>query len=335
MYKVFRLIPLVIVLTCCQRNPLKVDVSGIDLKMNIKRLDHDIFSVTPDNNAVAIQKLQQTYGSFFSAYNQNVLALGDPADSLFPSYLNSFLNDTMTVKSRLKIDTVFRDFTDVEKKLQDGFRHYKYYFPQKTIPQVYTIISGFNQSVVMTHDAIGISLDNYLGADCPFYQMLALPEYKRVNMNKDKIPEDVLYSWGISEFVLDESNTSLVSNMIYQGKMLYFLDAMFPEAPDTLKIGYKPDKLVWCKKNEAGMWTYLVEHRLLFNTDRMNIVRFIGPAPFTSIFTTDSPGRTGVWLGWQIVRKYMKKNPGITLPALMAENDYQKILNESGYSPEY
>jgi hypothetical protein len=187
----------------------------------------------------------------------------------------------------------------------------------------------------MTNDAIGISLDNYLGADCPFYLRLGLPIYKRENMYRDKIPTDVLYSWAISEFPFDESNTSLLANMIYEGKICYFLDAMFPEEPDYLKIGFRPGKLDWCKKNEAGMWTYLVEHRLLFNTDRMNIIRFTGPAPFTSNFTTASPGRAGVWLGWQIVKKYIRKNPRISLPELMSENDYQKILNDSGYSPEY
>lgn len=335
MHKGFILVPMIILLIGCHRNPLKVDVSRIDLKLEIKRLDRDIFTVTPDNKQIAIQKLRKTYGSFFNAYNENVIALGDPADSLYPGYLNTFLNDTMRVLSRHKIDSVYSGLTDLEKKLHDGFRHYKYYFPHKTIPHIYTIISGFNQSVVMTNDAIGVSLDNYLGADCPFYLMLGLPAYKRENMNRDKIPTDVLYSWAISEFAFDESNTNLVSNMIYQGKICYFLDAMFPEEPDYLKIGFKPDKLEWCKKNEAGMWTYLVEHRLLFNTDRMNIIRFTDPAPFTSSFTTDSPGRAGVWLGWQIVKKYMKKNPQISLPELMSENDYQKILNDSGYSPEY
>lgn len=335
MHKGFLLVALIILITGCHRNPLKVDVSGIDLKLEIKRLDRDIFLVKPGYQQIAIQKLRQTYGSFFNAYNENVIALGDPADSLYAGYLNTFLNDTMRILSRQKIDSVFSDLTGLEKKLQDGFRHYKYYFPHKTIPQVFTIISGFNQSVVMTNDAIGVSLDNYLGADCPFYLMLGLPAYKRENMNRDKIPTDVLYSWAISEFAFDESNTNLISNMIYEGKICYFLDAMFPEEPDYLKIGFKPDQLEWCKKNEAGMWTYLVEHRLLFNTDRMNIIRFTDPAPFTSSFTTDSPGRAGVWLGWQIVKKYMKKNPRISLPELMSENDYQKILNDSGYSPEY
>jgi len=77
-----------------------------------------------------------------------------------------------------------------------------------------------------------------------------------------------------------------------------------------------------------------VEHKLLFDNDRMNIRRFTGPGPFTSSFTSESPGKTGVWLGWQIVRKYMNKNPETSLPALMKEKDYQKILNYSGYDPE-
>ena len=334
MYKVLCLIPLIFVLICCQRNPLKVDVSGIDLKLDIKRLDRDIFRLNADNLNTTIPELKRTYGSFFDAYNENVIAIGDPSDSLYATYLNTFLTDSVRMLTRVKIDSAFRDLTVLEKKLEDGFRHYKYYFPKKTIPRVFTIISGFNQSVVMTRNAIGISLDNYLGAKCPFYAMLALPEYKRESMRRDKIPTDVLYSWGISEFEFDESKNNLLSNMIYQGKMIYFLDAMFPDEPDYLKIGFQPEKLEWCKKNEPGMWTYLVEHKLLFDTERMNIVRFIGPAPFTSTFTKDSPGRTGVWLGWQIVKKYMKKNPGITLQALMAENDYQKILNESEYTPE-
>ena len=334
MYKVLCLIPLIFVLICCQRNPLKVDVSGIDLKLDIKRLDRDIFRLNTDNLSTTIPELKRTYGSFFDAYNENVIAIGDPSDSLYATYLNTFLTDSVRMLTRVKIDSAFSDLTVLEKKIEDGFRHYKYYFPKKTIPRVITIISGFNQSVVMTRNAIGISLDNYLGAKCPFYAMLALPEYKRESMRSDKIPTDVLYSWGISEFEFDESKNNLLSNMIYQGKMIYFLDAMFPDEPDYLKIGFQPEKLEWCIKNEPGMWTYLVEHKLLFDTERMNIVRFIGPAPFTSTFTKDSPGRTGVWLGWQIVRKYMNKNPGITLQALMAENDYQKILNESEYSPE-
>ncbi len=334
MSKVFSLLSLMLILICCQTNPLKVDVSGIDLTITLKRLDQDIFKVTADNMRLKIPELQQKYGSFFDAYNLNVLALGDPADPMYASYLNTFLKDSVRIATGMKIDSAFKDLTVIQKQIEEGFRHYKYHFPDSKIPQVITIVSGFNQSVVMTDDAIGISLDNYLGADCPFYKSLALPAYKREHMSAEKIPTDILYAWGISEFPFDERNNNLLSQMVYQGKMIYFMDAMFPDQPDHLKIGYQPEKLEWCKKNEAAMWTYLIEHKLLFSSDRMNMIRLINPAPFTSIFSADSPGRAGIWIGWQIVKKYMKKNPRITLPQLMADNDYQKILNESGYLPE-
>ena len=115
---------------------------------------------------------------------------------------------------------------------------------------------------------------------------------------------------------------------------MYFLDCIFPDDPDYLKIGYLPDKIKWCKEHENAMWTYLIENKLLYSNDHMNIRRFIGPGPFTSSFTTESPGKAGVWIGWQIVRQYMKKNPQVTLPVLMKENDSQKILSQSGYAPE-
>lgn len=335
MNRVFLLVSMALITISCHRNPLKIDVSGIDLNLEIKRLDRELFTVNPDNAKVRIPELRKEYGKFFDSYNENIIALGSPSDSLYPTYLNSFLTDSMRVLSRKKVDSVFKDMSVISKKLEDAFRHYRYYFPYKTVPQIITILSGFNQSVALNNEAIGISLDNYLGTDCPFYKMLGTAQYKRENMHSAKIPFDVLYSWAISEFEFDETKTNLISNMVYYGKILYFLDAMFPEEPDHLKIGYQPEKLEWCIKNEPGMWTYLIEHKLLFNTERMNIVRFIGPAPFTSTFTNESPGRSGVWIGWQIVKQYMKKNPGITLPELMSDNDYQGILNKSGYSPEY
>ncbi len=335
MNRFFLLVSVALITISCHRNPLKIDVSGIDLNFEIKRLDRELFTVTTDNAKVRIPELRKEYGKFFDAYNEDIIALGNPSDSLYPTYLSSFLSDSIRVLSRLKIDSVFKDMSGIRKKLEDGFKHYRYYFPHKTVPQIITILSGFNQSVALNNEAIGISLDNYLGTDCPFYKMLGTAQYKRENMHSAKIPFDVLYSWAISEFEFDESKAYLISHMVYYGKILYFLDAMFPDEPDHLKIGYQPEKLEWCIKNEPGMWTYLIEHKLLFNTERMNIVRFIGPAPFTSTFTNESPGRTGIWIGWQIVKQYMKKNRGITLPELMSDNDYQGILNKSGYSPDY
>jgi hypothetical protein len=65
----------------------------------------------------------------------------------------------------------------------------------------------------------------------------------------------------------------------------------------------------------------------------MSIKRFIDDGPFTASFTEESPARTGVWLGWQVVRSYMKQHPEVKLTDLMDNKDFQGMLNQSGYQP--
>ena len=153
-------------------------------------------------------------------------------------------------------------------------------------------------------------------------------------MHKDKIVSDVAYAWGITEFENTGKATTLLDNMIYHGKLMYFVDALLPEMDDSLKIGYTGLQIDWCKRNEAQMWSQLIEYKMLYSNKRMDIIRYINNSPTTSGFPLESPGRTGVWIGWQIVREYMNKFPETTLPELMQNNDYQQILNDSKYFPE-
>jgi hypothetical protein len=98
-------------------------------------------------------------------------------------------------------------------------------------------------------------------------------------------------------------------------------------------MGFSADQMNFCRNNEARMWEYLVEHKILFETGRMSIQKFTGNGPFTRDFTPESPARASVWLGWRIVEAYLRRNPGVTLGDLMRDNDYQKILTLSRYNP--
>jgi hypothetical protein len=108
---------------------------------------------------------------------------------------------------------------------------------------------------------------------------------------------------------------------------------MLPEQPDSLIMGFTAEQMGFCLNNESRMWEYLVEEKVLFNTDRMTIQKFTGNGPFTGDFTRESPARAAVWLGWRMVEDYMRHNNRITLRDLMYENDYQKILTLSKYNP--
>ena len=125
--------------------------------------------------------------------------------------------------------------------------------------------------------------------------------------------------------------------MIYNGKILYFLDQVLPtNTPDSLKIGYTAKQLEWIKNYEGNIWGLLLQNELLFQTDMQKIQPFLSDGPFTSGIGNkkESAPKLGYSIGWQIVKKYMEENPKITLQQLMAETDAQKILTQAKYKPK-
>ncbi len=316
----------------CQRNPLKVDVSDIDLELTFKNYEDDLFAPT-ENLEEKVAGLQEEYGTFFNLFNHHMIGIGGPEDENFYLQLEAFLSDTMIVN--LKDEAIQRiDRIRLKSDFTKAFKHYRYYFPDKVVPAIYTCISGLNESVILDDSLIGISLDKYLGADFDYYPRLGLPAYKIRNMHPQKIVPEALYFWAMTEYPISAQASKVIESMIYEGSLLYFVDAMQPAVHDTLKIGYTHKQLQFCQAGEAAMWAYLAEHNLLFSTKRMDIKRYVDDGPYTSSFTAESPGRVGAWLGWQIVRSYMKKNPEVSLKQLMENRDYLQILNESGYQPD-
>jgi gliding motility-associated lipoprotein GldB len=326
---------LLVALFSCKPNPLKVDISEIKTEIEVVRFDKELFAINDNDTLNSLTELSNKHPDFFDLFTYKVIQIGGIGDSLFIDRIKLFLTDTMILDVKKLVDTEFSDFDKTEKQLKKAFRYFQYHFPNKKLPTVYAYFSGFNQSVVTAENIIGISLDKYLGRDCEYYRKLnSTPQYKVLNMHKAKIVSDVAYAWGITEFEHTNTATTLLDNMIHQGKLMYFVDALMPEMHDSLKIGYTKPQLDWCKKNEAQMWSYLIEHKMLYSNKRMDIIRYINASPTTSGFPLESPGRAGVWIGWQIVRKYMKKFPETTLSELMQNSDYQQILNDSKYYPE-
>jgi hypothetical protein len=332
MKRYFFFLCMTVILFSCTHNPLKINTSTINIDIKIKHLDVDLMKLQHDQVLTAIPLLKSSYGDFFDIFTYRMIDIGGFGQGDFPELLYSFVSDSLNQKLKINVAETI-DTVKFRKDLEDAFKHYKHYFPGKEIPKIYTCISGFHQSVVTADKLIGISLDKYLGADSRYYKQLGLPAYKRKNMHPEKIVSDMMYAWAVTEWPKADNANSLLSQMIQEGKMLYFLDAMLPDLPDTLKIGFTKKQLDFCHKNEAPMWTYLAEHQLLFSTNRMDVKHFIDDGPYTSSFSDESPGRTGTWLGWQIVRSYMKEHTNVKLPDLMNNTDFQSILNQSGYQP--
>ena len=115
---------------------------------------------------------------------------------------------------------------------------------------------------------------------------------------------------------------------------MYFVKCMLPETPDTVLWGYTARQLEFCEKSEGEFWKYFVStDNTLFSSDYMTIKRFIDDGPFTPVFTKESPGKIGQWIGFRIVESFMKKNPTVTLEELFAIESAQEIMRKSKYNP--
>lgn len=332
--KFLGLLVFVFVIVSCNRNRLVVNVSEQDVVLNIERFDKVLFESNQSEIRLDLVDLYADHSQFINLYTENIIKIGPLSGANFDDYLNSFLSDSVIRKVADTVGVRFSNFKEIETRLVEGFKHYSYYFPNKTIPSIYTYVSGFNESLIIAENLIGISLDKYLGSDCIFYRYLGIPKYKIENMNPAKIVPDIFYAWALTEYPMSDSVNNLLANMIYQGKLIYFTEAMNPDFPDSLLMGYTTEKMEWCNQNEASMWAYMVEKKLIYGVERLDLQKFIGDAPFTNVFSEKSPGRTGVWLGWQIVRSFMDNHEEISLTQLMRMNDAQKILSMSKYYPD-
>lgn len=322
----------ILVFTGCKRNSLKIPVSEIDLEISVIRFEQELFDMNLDKVPEATKELSSKYQHFLSLFSY-VINIGDPNDPLFADFLLAFLTSRMNNEIYLKSQEVFSDIDFLEKKLTLAFQHYKYYFPEKITPEIYTFISGFNSSIIIDTNILGIGIDKYLGTDYEYYPRLGLPLFIIKNMYPEKIPSDCMYSWGSTEFQFGNARNNVLNNIIYQGKLSYFVKAMMPDESIHIIMGFSHEQYEWCIENEKQMWNYLVENKLLFDTDHLAIRKLVGEGPFTNYFPRESPGRAAVWVGLQIVNKYMKNSPNTSLQELMNESDYQKILMVSKYDP--
>ncbi|WP_461632759.1 gliding motility lipoprotein GldB [Labilibaculum euxinus] len=314
----------------CNSDTKSPDVSNIDLEVKIQRFEQELFAVKQESD---LNKLRQQYPDVLQLYSNKVIGLGDSDDSDYMVYLNKFLTDSTMNQVADSVAKKFPTLDKEEKELTNAFKYLKYYFPEKPVPNCYSQISGFNQSIVVAQNLIGISLDKYLGKDCAFYSYLGTPMYARENMIPERIVQDVVLAYALTEFPFTPLKDDLISNMIYQGKIRYFLQAMMPQKSEADVMKYSQNELEWCEENDELMWGYIIEQKHLFTSEYRTVIKYINDGPFTPGMPQESPSRTGIWIGWQIVKEYMAKHPEVTINQLMTKKDYAAILRESAYQP--
>ncbi len=322
---------ILLVMSGCKENRLEVNVSDIDVKLQIKHFETDLF----ENKLNSYEDAQKKYGVFLDDYMHGILGLTDSSAAAFQQLLQ--LRNSPNFKSVYQqVQSKYRDFTPYEKELTDAYKHFKYYFPNEKIPTIITFTSNFSFYLnPVGEDYIGIGLDMHMGSDYKVYDYANIEQYWRKILTPQTIVTNHMMAHANDLFATTNTGQTFADEMVYYGKLLYFLDATLPNVPDEIKIGMTKAEFDWCKAEEKNIWAFIVKEKYLYETESKKYEKLIneGPKTILSGVPEGAPAMLGRYTGWMLIRQLMNENTDITLPDLMKNGDAKKIIQESGYKP--
>ena len=335
---VFLLLGFSLCITSCSGSN-EPDISNIKLNIKIERFDQSMEQLTAGNVAQVAPQLEKKYDWFYADYIQNMLSVGSMADTNYYQNVRTVLGNPEYIALAKAVKSTYPNLKKQEAELTDAFKRMKYYFPMQKTPRFISFLSGFSVQTPIGNGYVGIGLDMFLGKDSPFYPALvqSIPQYISRRFTPENITPRVVETYIREELYPEaDASVSLLDKIVYNGKVLYLMQKALPTVPDSLLIGYTEAQSAWCKTYETDIWAYFIDEKLIFESDYAKIQKFLTDAPFTPGLgeNNQSAPKLGVWVGWQIVKKYMDKYPETSPKDLLSLTDAQKILRDSGYKPK-
>lgn len=321
-------------LAACTHDKLDVDVTDINVPtVKFDRFEKEFFAINGNNITSKLPAIEKKYGAFYYMFVNTIKGRGNPEDtnSVLAFVTNKDMHDAYLETQKTISD---KDIEDLENGMTDAMKRFKFHFPKRKLPKHFTTcMSGFDYNFAYPDSVMAVSLDMYLGKEHPFYKMLQWPHYQVRLLNKEYMVPDMVRGWLISEFDNTDSINNVLNNMILFGRIFYACDALLPDIHDSIKIGYSTAQMNYCKEFEKNLWGYMAANNRLYDNNMKTVIELTNDGPYTGAISKECPPRIAMWIGWQVVRSYMKNNESVTLEQLMAEKDAQKILSKSKYRP--
>lgn len=301
---------------CGEIDKTAEEISKITVEMEVSRFDKEFAQVTPSG----IPQLKEKYPYLFPEKYPDSVWVAKIQDSLQLALLE-------------EVQLTFPDFDKEKERLENLFKHIKYYYPKSPLPKVVTVTSDvdYNNRVILTDSLLLIGLDNYLGPSHEFYSVI--PKYIAQGLDKKYLEANVASAFA-KKVIPTPTERSLLSWMVYYGKELYLKSTLLPLASEEVVLGYRAEQLEWAAANEEQIWRYFIERELLYSTDNKLGPRFLDPAPFSKFqleLDNESPGRIGRYIGWQIVKAFMDNNEVGLQEMLVLPGE--ELFRKSRYKP--
>ena len=321
----------------CRNAGESPEVSNISIKLTTERFEKTLFDTTAPTADAYLQQLQRSDPAFASLYLKTILNV-DPlwSNDSIAIYVKSFVRSYRPMYD--SATKLCADFSPYENEIKKGLQYVKYYFPAyKTPEKIITYIGpvdGFGD--IISDQGFLVGLHQHLGKNFSFYKTGMVretyPDYLTNRFEPGYIAVNCMKNVVSDIYPEKESDKPMVIQMIEKGKRLYLLSKFLPGTEEYKLIGYTEQQMNDCYKHEDVIWDLFVKNSYLQITDKEIIKNYVDEGPKTQELGEGSPGNIGSFAGWQIVKKYMRKFPDVTLQQLL-QLDEESILQAAKYKP--
>lgn len=317
-----------------EEQPPVPDVSNIQVNARIQRFDRDLFAIDTQHFREQLSLLAVNYPAFLPFFTTQVAHDITRPDESPEAALYGFVTAPQVRRLNDSCQAQFPDLSYFQKDLTQLLQYYKYYFPEKKEPTTVTAVTEFIGDAFMVNDTLMmIGLDMFLGSDFSGYNPEIFPQY----IVKDFRPDQMIVKYGFSlaNYVTPApAKDHILDHMIRNGKVLYIMDCLLPTVPDSIKMGYSSDQWAGSLVNEQEVWSRLLDMKVLYEPLGPRNMKIVTLSPSSDNVFQEAPGQIGNFIGWQIVKAYMKRYPKTSLKDLLALNDAQQFLEKAKYKPK-
>lgn len=326
---------LIIFLLASCRSKDDINVDQVQHELKVVHFEKDFFELDTFRVADELVRLKLKYPYFFSDFLYQILGLPAQVDSL--SVVEKNVKRFIRTYHQVYQQASKIQYEQVETDLLLGIKRLKYYFPQYPFPtQLVYFVGPINSYAnVLIQQGIAVGLQMHLGKDHPLYQsaesQILYPSYLSKNFSPEYIAIQSIKNIITDLMPASPKGRPLIEQMIELGKQQYLLHVALPNVADTLKFGYTQQQLEGCKANEAGIWSFFLQNELLFATEPALIAEYVNEGPKTTALGEGSPGNIGLFVGYQIVSKWMKdQNKSVQE---LIQTKAIDIFNQAKYKP--
>ena len=141
--KYFTLVLTLFALNSCENNDREntPDVSNIDVTVHVDRFEQDLFGMDTLRLTEEMDRMNVKYPELFPLFTETIIHDQTNPKETPEMALSGFLRSPRIRQLKDTVQQVYGNIAPLEKELNQLFRYYKYYFPEKPTPRVATIIS--------------------------------------------------------------------------------------------------------------------------------------------------------------------------------------------------